>query len=169
LYPTKTEDINLKLTPYLSKIFGLPIGLADHIDGESDLALLLPLLSIPFGARVIEKHLTYDRSKKGEDYESALDAPDFKKFVGYIRQAEKSLGSSFFRKLSQAEIKYRELSRKRVVAAMAIEKGEKMTREKIIFKRATEGIYPNEIRRIVGKKAIINIEEDSPILLKNIK
>ena len=170
LYPTEIGDMNLNLIPSLSKKFGLPVGLADHIDGSSDLAYILPLLSLPLKGKVIEKHLTYDRNKKGEDYESAFDPEGFKKFVGYVKKAERSLGSSFFpKKPSKAEIKYREISRKRAVAATRIEKGEKITKKKIVFKRATEGVYLDKINQIIGKRAVCEIEEDNPILLKNIK
>jgi sialic acid synthase SpsE len=167
LYPTQISDMNLKLIPFLGEKFHLPIGLADHIDGASETAYILPLLALPLNAKVIEKHLTYDRDIKGEDFESAFDPDGFKKFVGYIKNAEKSLGfSSFPIKLSKTEVKYREISRKRVVAAKNIKKGEKITKEKIILKRATEGIFPDQNLEIIGKKAVIDIEEDSPILLK---
>jgi len=163
LYPTKTEDTNLNLIPTLIKTFKLPVGVADHIDAESELALIVPLLAIPLGAVVIEKHITHDRSLKGEDIEAALNPDEFKKFVGYVREAEKSLGKSRFGKLSEGELKYRNVSRKRTVAAEEIKKNEKITKNKIIFKRADKGIYPNESKFLIGRFAKKNIQKDEPI------
>ena len=163
LYPTKTEDSNLNLIPYLSKIFSLPIGFADHIDAESELAFIISLLAMPLGAVVIEKHITHDRSLKGEDIEAALNPDEFKKFVGYVRETEKALGKSHFGELSGGELKYRNVSRKRAVAAEEIKKNEKITKNKIIFKRADKGIYPDESKFLIGRFAKKNIQKDEPI------
>ncbi|GAI05896.1 unnamed protein product, partial [marine sediment metagenome] len=62
----------------------------------------------------------------------------FKKLVEYIREAEKALRTSYFRHFSEAELKYREVSRKRTVASKKINKDEKITKDNIAFKRADE-------------------------------
>jgi sialic acid synthase SpsE len=163
LYPTKLEDTHLGLIPSLKAIFGLHVGLADHIDAESELALIIPLLAIPLGVTVIEKHITHDRRLGGEDIEAALNPDEFKKFVEYIREAEKSLGASSYAELSGGVLKYRMVSRKRVVASKKIGKGEKITKNDIGFKRSDEGIYPDESRFIIGRTVNQDIEEDKPI------
>lgn len=163
LYPTKSEDTNLNIIPSLKKIFGLPVGLADHIDADSELAFIIPLLAIPLGAEVIEKHITYDRSLRGEDFEAALNPDEFKKFVEYIKETEKALGSPNFRDFSEAELKYRKVSRKRVVAAKDIEKNEKLTPDKIAFKRADDGASPADFHYLNGRTAAQAIKKDEPI------
>jgi len=163
LYPTKLEDTHLRLIPSLKGIFGLHVGLADHIDAESELARIIPLLAIPLGATVIEKHITHDRSLKGEDIEAALNPDEFKRFVEYVREAEKSLGASSYAEPSGGVLRYRAVSRKRVVASKKIGKGEKITRNDIAFKRADEGIYPDEIGFVVDRAVNQDIEEDKPI------
>lgn len=169
LYPTKLEDAHLSLIPSLARIFGLPVGLADHIDAESELALIIPLMALPLGVAAIEKHLTHDRSLKGEDIEAALNPDEFKKFVGYIREAEKALGHPYFKKLSEGELKYRNVSRKKAVAVKNINKDEEITRDKITFKRADDGISPSEIQYLIGRKAKKDIQEDDPILWDKIQ
>jgi len=169
LYPTKIEDTHLNLILSLREIFGLPVGLADHIDAESELALIIPLVAMPMGVSVIEKHLTHNRSLKGEDIEAALNPDEFKKFVEYIQEAKKALGISHFRDLSPAELKYREVSRKKVVAAKKINKDEKITRDKIAFKRSDEGIFPDEIRYLINREANSDIEEGEAILWNKVK
>ena len=163
LYPTRIEDTHLRLIPALKEIFGLPVGLADHIDAESSLALVIPMAALGSGANAIEKHITHDRSLHGEDIEAALNPDEFKTFVNYIRETEKSLGVSHFRTFSAAELKYRAVSRKRTVASRPIKRGQKLTQEDIIFKRADSGIYPDESRFIVGRTAGEDIEKDSSI------
>lgn len=168
-YPTKLKDMHLRFIPTLKKIFQLPVGFADHTDGGSELALLVPLLALAFGANVIEKHLTHDRSFKGEDFESALDPPVFKKFVNNLREIEKTFGSPEVRALSKAELDYREISRKRTVAAMDIKKGERITRGKLAFKRSDEGIFPDEISLILGKTAALDIKKNEEITPKKLR
>lgn len=163
LYPTKLEDTHLRLIPSLKAIFELHVGLADHVDAESELALIIPLIAIPLGATVIEKHITHDRKLRGEDFEAALNPDEFRTFVGYVREVEKSLGASSYAEPSGGVLKYRTVSRKRVVASKKISKGEKITKDDIAFKRADEGVCPDESRFIIGRTVNQDIEEDKPI------
>ena len=163
MYPTKLEDTNLRLMDSLKRIFSLQVGLADHVDGSSELALIIPLISIPLGATVIEKHITYDRNEKGEDFEAALDLSNFKKFVDYVREIEKSMGSASFQQLSKAEVKYREVGTKRTVAKEDIQKNERITKEKITFKRSDYGVQPDESRYILGRTVKVKIRKNEPI------
>jgi sialic acid synthase SpsE len=64
LYPTKLEDLNLGQLPVLQQMFDCHVGLADHIDGACEEAVVYPLMSVPLGAVVIEKHFTDDRANK---------------------------------------------------------------------------------------------------------
>ena len=162
-YPTKLENVNLKFISTLKKLFGFPVGFADHTDGSLELALFVPLLALPFGANFIEKHLTHDRSKRCEDFESALNPEDFKKFVSYVREAEKTFGEEIMHIFSPDELKYREISKKRTVAKVDIKKNEKITKEKIAFKRANEGIYPDESKYLIGRISKKKIKRDEPL------
>lgn len=163
LYPTKIEDTNLRLIPSLKAIFGFPVGLADHIDAVSPLSMIVPLVSLGFGANAVEKHITHDRALKGEDYVSALNDDEFKRLVEYIREVEKSFGSPAIKPLSEGELRYRQVSRKRTVAGRPIRKGTKITREDITFKRADGGVYPDEVKSIIGRTAAMDIKPDEPI------
>lgn len=162
-YPTKLADMHLRFIQTLKQMFSLPVGFADHTDGGSKLALIVPLVALPFGANVIEKHLTHDRSLRGEDFESALNPDDFKKFVQNLREIEKAFGWSWVRPLSKAERDYRQVARKRIVAAQYIKAGEKITKGRIAFKRSDEGLFPDEITFLIGRVASKNIRKNEPI------
>jgi sialic acid synthase SpsE len=164
-YPTKLENMNLSYMQSLKSIFSLPVGFADHIDAESELALFLPLVALPFGANVIEKHTTHDRKLKGEDFESALNPDEFKKFVQYVREIEKTFGTPAARALSEDELNYRQVCRKRMVASKRLKQGETMSPDKIAFKRSDEGLFPDEARFIIGRKVNRDIAENDPITL----
>jgi len=164
-YPTKLEDTNIRQIQSLAKIFGVPVGLADHIDGGDTLAKSIPLMALALGATCIEKHITYDRKEKGEDFESALNPIDFKEFVYLIRSGEIALGQINYSELSPAAEHYREISRKRMVAARAIPANTKITREDITFKRADIGLSPTEINYVIGRVQKVSILKNESITL----
>ncbi|MBN2602739.1 MAG: N-acetylneuraminate synthase family protein [Candidatus Thermoplasmatota archaeon] len=168
MYPTKIEDTQLRLIPTLKKMFGFPTGIADHIDADLEFALIVPQLAVALGANLVEKHITYDRSKKGEDFESALNPDEFKKLVEQIRCTERALGLQVMRPLSKAEIKYRDVVRKKTVAAVDIKKHQTIKKNMITFKRADEGIRVDETKKILGRKAKDDIKKDEGITLTKV-
>jgi len=168
LYPTGVGDTHVSLIPALRAIFGVPVGLADHVDSESDLALVIPLLALPLGVSMIEKHITHNRSLKGEDIEAALNPDEFATFVRYVRACEEALGSSSFREFSKGELTYRNVSRKKVVAAKTLEKGEAIERSSFTFKRSDTGLPAREAQDLIGKKVKRAVEKDEGITWEHI-
>lgn len=164
-YPTKLEDMNLRFLQTLKQIFSLPIGFADHTDGGSGIAMIVPLVALPFGVNVIEKHITYDRSAKGEDFESALNPDDFVQFVKNLREVEKTFGIPSIKPFSEDELNYRQVVRKRAVASKDIKKGEKITEDNVAFKRSDEGVFPDEIKYFIGRITKRDIKKNDPITL----
>jgi sialic acid synthase SpsE len=159
-YPTKLEDMHLRYIQSLKQIFSVPVGFADHTDGGSELALITPLVALSFGANIIEKHITHDRSFRGEDFESALNPADLKKLVHFVREIEKSFGSPAIRTFSQAELNYRQVSKKRAVAKFDINKNTKITKDMIAFKRSDEGVFPEESKFLIGRTAKFDIKKN---------
>lgn len=156
-YPTRLEDTDLLRIVALKERFKLPVCFADHVDADSQLAVILPLVAIGCGVDVIEKHLTLDRSRKGLDYFSALNPAEFSSMVNSIREVEKALGTGDLS--GQAERKYLISVVKKIVATEQIKAGEFITPEKIAFKRSEgEGLLPTDKQRILYKKAKKNIE-----------
>ena len=162
-YPTVLEDMHLRYIQSLKQIFSLPVGFADHTDGGSELAMLVPMVALAFGANVIEKHITHDRSLKGIDFESALDPGDFAKLVYNLREIQKAFGSSSARPFSKAEEDYRKVSKKRTVARETLEEGERITEGNICFKRADDGVYPDDCQYLIGRRVNKKIVKDEPI------
>ena len=163
-YPTEITDANLQFLSCLKQTFGLPIGVADHVDADDDFATIVPLLALPFGISCIEKHITYDRCKKGEDFESALNKNEFKLLVERVRKAEKALVEKSLFEFNKSTEFYRENLRKRIVAAYDIKTGEIITKEMVACKRSDEGVFPSNIEVVCGMKTIKDIEKDQGIV-----
>ena len=156
-FPTRWESIHLRMMMTYKQMFDLPVGYQDHTDGESELGFVLPMAALGLGANVLEKHFTHDRSKKGVDHESALNPDELKRFVQMVRDVDVSLGSGSPHPLSADEQKYRIYAKKCIVAGQAIQAGETIQLEMLVFKRSTPGLAPTLAGRMVGKVAKQNI------------
>ena len=168
-YPTKIEETDLSLLRSLRNIFDVEVGLADHIDGGSPLAKIIPILSLPYGATYIEKHITLDRNKKSEDFESALNPIDFKEFVDNVRASEIAIGSASFKELSEATKRYRKIVRKRIVARENILEGEVISMNHLIYKRCDIGLTPENTSYLIGRKVFKNIAKDDVVDFSNVE
>lgn len=169
LYPTPLEQINLSAIPSLAKRFGCPVGLADHIDGSLPEAITLPALALPYGATIIEKHITVHRDMQLEDYEAALGIEQFAQFVAYLRLAETALGTGDIRGDSDADKRYRNVSRKRVVARRPIAAGSIISNEDLAFKRSDYGLEAGRAQSLVGMRATRALRPDDGIELADCK
>lgn len=167
-YPTKLEDTNIRQMQSLHELFGVSVGLADHIDGGDPSAKAVPMLALALGASCIEKHITWDRAEKGEDFEAALDPKDFKEFVAFLRAGEVALGKRTWGPLSPAAERYRGVSRKRMVAARTIKSGTSLTRNDITFKRADVGISPALLDSVIGRLTKADLVENDGITLEDL-
>ena len=74
-YPTKDENANLNMISSLKKEFPeCIIGYSDHTLPSNNMQNLLT--SYLLGGRVIEKHFTLSKRKKGNDHYHSLDKKD---------------------------------------------------------------------------------------------
>ena len=87
-YPPAWEEMNLQAIPTLRRTFGLPVGISDHTPGD-----LVPIAAVALGASLIEKHVTFDRSRPGPDHPFAMTLEEFGTMIGRIRLLEKALGT----------------------------------------------------------------------------
>lgn len=168
-YPTEPMHIGLGSLRELSELHRLPVGIADHVDADDALlAKAVPCMALALGARFIEKHITLDRAERGEDFEAALGIDEFSHFVHLLKLADLTLGSCSYDTVDDGAIRYREVSRKKVVAAKSIKRGETICEQDICFKRSDEGETLDKMELIIGGKAGIDFSENDGIFLANI-
>jgi len=160
-FPTKIDKIELNRIKSFQKRYDLPVGYMDHIDGDSDLAIILPLIAIGAGSYIIEKHITLDRSLKEDDYESSINPSDFSKMVKLLRKTEKVLGNGSF-ELSKEEYKYRKNMKKIPVAKNTITKGKIIKKSDINLLRHEKYFEEVNITDVIGRAAKKTIKKDIP-------
>lgn len=162
-YPTLPESVNLKIINIYQRRYAIPIGFSGHEIGY------LPTLGAVFiGAKVIERHITLDTEMTGFDHKLSLEPVQLKKMVADIRIAEKCLGTGE-KKVSPVEMITANKYHVSAISKKNIKAGEKLKESMIIYKNPGTGISPDEIDKIIGKKAIQNIPQDKLLTTKMFK
>ena len=147
-YPAPFADINLNYMERLKEISGRLVGYSGHERGYH-----VALAAVALGARVIEKHLTMDRTLEGNDHKVSLLPGEFGDMVRCIREMEQALGIGGERKLSQGEIINRNTLAKSLVAARSIAPGETLTEDTMAVRSPGRGLQPNRRAALLGRKA----------------
>lgn len=168
-YPSPLEDSNLLAMQQLKDKFGTIVGFSDHtigVEGGADDplgGLTVPLGSVALGGKIIEKHVTDDRSRKeGTDHSFALTFEEFALMVKGVRGMEAALGDGK-KRIMPSEKKWRVTQRRGMYAVRAIAKGQKITRDMLIMLRPAVGLPPPMLPKVLGKKAKRAIAAGHPI------
>lgn len=162
LYPSPPNEVNLNAMKTLNTTFGCEVGFSDHT-----LGIHIPLAAVALGARIIEKHVTTDRSLHGPDHFFALKPDEFGDMVTYAREIRIALGTS--RKIvTEGEISKRHLSQRSIVTKRKILKGELIHKEDLTTKRPGYGIPPFFMSQVIECQAHRDIAEDEIIKWEDI-
>jgi sialic acid synthase SpsE len=165
-FPTPIEEIRYRELAAWKDRYHVPLGFLDHTDGGSAFALVAPALAVAWGADLVEKHFTLDRSEKGYDYQSSLNPEDFYRMVELLRQAERAVGDGSSAD-SEAARRYHRLMGRSIVAGSLIPRGAVLTSEMLAFKRTDvrfdPGFPPREADRVIGRRANRPIQADETI------
>jgi sialic acid synthase SpsE len=164
-YPTHPDNANLNTIRYLIKKYPqFDIGYSDHTIGIS-----APVIAVGMGAKIIEKHITLDRSMKGTDQAGSLGIDGMNRMVRDIRIAEKFLGKeSIFVDDSTQSAKIK-LERS-IAAKHNIKSGNIISESDIIMLSPGDGFKWKDRDLIIGKIAKYDIDEHQIIysnLLEN--
>ncbi len=147
-YPAPFADINLNYMDRLRELSGRLVGYSGHERGFH-----VAIAAVALGARVIEKHITLDRSLEGNDHKVSLLPGEFADMVRAIRQVEQSLGLGGERKLSQGEVINRNSLAKSLVASRPITVGETISADAVSVRSPGRGLQPNSRMQLIGRKA----------------
>lgn len=86
-YPSKVDELNLKVIEGLKKRYGVPVGYSGH-----EVGLAPSVASAVLGACVIERHITLDRAMWGSDQAASVEPQGFHRLVKDVRAIESALG-----------------------------------------------------------------------------
>lgn len=155
-YPTHVENVNLgAMRTMMLEFPQLDIGYSDHT--QSAVACLC---AAAMGARVLEKHFTYDKNAEGPDHALSADPVEMKWLVESVRSFELMRGSDEKRP-AESERTTRINNRKSVVLSRAVKAGERLARTDLAVKRPGTGIAPGLLEQVIGRAVRSNMDADA--------
>lgn len=158
-YPCPMDEVNLRAMITLREAFKCPVGYSDHTMGTE-----VPVAAVALGAEIIEKHFTLDRTMEGPDHKASLEPAELKLMVQQIRNIEAALGDGIKRP-NKSEVENAKVVLKSILAKCPIKKGELLTPDNLVVKRASSGISATHWDVVVGTKALCDYDIDEPIKL----
>ncbi|MGA6102023.1 pseudaminic acid synthase [Psychrobacter pocilloporae] len=155
-YPAPAEDYNLRTILDMRERFGVVTGLSDHtIDNTT------AVTSVALGASIIEKHFTLDRNGGGPDDSFSLEPDDLVALCHNSKTAWQALGSvNYGRKSSeQGNVQFR----RSLYFVKDLKAGDIITEDAVRSVRPGFGLAPKFLDEVVGKKAKIDITENTAV------
>ena len=120
-YPCPPNELLLeRISILIEKYPDIVIGSSDHFNG-----ILSGPIAFMLGARVFEKHVTFDRSLKGTDHSFSLEREGFRKFVRDIKRVPQMLKSELpkdlgnepvFKRLGKSVIAIRDIPKDKIIS-----------------------------------------------------
>ncbi len=152
-YPTSFKELNLKrIAELIERYPNTAIGVSDHFNGT-----LSGPLSYQLGARVFEKHVTFDRSQKGTDHSFALEPRGFENFCRDVRRVRHMINGTHeglgkepvFKKLGKV-----------LVSKSNLKAGHKLALTDLTGRidAAGEGIPVRESSRVIGSVLLQDVD-----------
>jgi len=162
-YPTHPESVNLQAMQTLMNEFPqLDVGYSDHT-----LSPVACLCAVAMGARVIERHFTYDKNVDGPDHMLSADPSEMKWLVDAVRTFEVMKGDGIKRPAESEKITLRN-NRKSLVLKADLLAGEQLSLENVAIKRPGYGIKPKFLDQIVGREIVKDLQKDTVIFWEDL-
>lgn len=163
-YPTHPENVNLGAMQAMMEAFPrIDIGYSDHT-----LSPVACLAAAAMGARVLERHFTYDKKADGPDHMLSADPEEMKWLVDAVREFEVMRGSGIKFPANSEKIT-RINNRKSIVLTRPVIEGDTLTREHLAIKRPGYGIPPKYLDQVIGRSVACTMEADDVLLWEALK
>jgi len=163
LYPTNYKLVRLSRIVTLKKLFKKSIvGYSDHTKGID-----ISKAAIVLGAKIIEKHFTFDKKIKGPDISCSMNSEELKDLIRFsnIIMNATTKNDDFLKE----ENVTRNFAFHSVVSNEDIQKGEKLSYKNLTVKRPGTGAYPaNKLHSLIHKKAKRFIKKNRLIQKKDV-
>ena len=162
-YPTPDPDGNFaRISRFRQEFAPFLIGMSDHTLGVAG-----GLMTAALGGVCIEKHYTIDKTLGDvPDHAMSVDHRELEDLVaacarGAVLRGDESIG------VRESEIPARDNARRSLVAARGIGKGEVVGFFDFSAKRPGSGLVPTGVDRLVGGRALRDIEEDELVSIED--
>ncbi len=132
-YPTRLCDSGLSKLKVIKDTFHKRIVFADHVSGNSEDAILLPVTAALLGADVIEKHVMLSSQETKYDRFSSVTVEQYRKYTDLLARYTELMTQPF---LSAEEKGYLDKTIQIPILKHDMKKGSLLTGEDVEFKRS---------------------------------
>lgn len=144
-YPAPPDTIDLKRIAAIMDFLKVPVGFSCHSPGRNVI-----MAAIGFGACIIEKPISPDKTLPCIEYlfsENMTDYKDFIDSITYISKARGQVGRIWLRNEMQEQL----LHRHSIVAKHSLRRGHQLTQNDICIARPGFGIRPEYINLVINR------------------
>jgi N,N'-diacetyllegionaminate synthase len=162
-YPAPISDVNLRAMDRLREIFPGPVGYSDHT--EDFLAIYAAAAR---GASVIEKHITILRDvPNAHDWKVSAGPDNLKTLIADVRRIEALMGHGR-KEPAPSETAGAAWATKSLVAARDLPAGHLLAADDLSAKRLGQGLSPNRIDELVGRRLTRPLAAEDPVLPRDL-
>ena len=170
-YPCPPQDFNLgTIENFIEKYPQVTIGFSDHSITHDAVKGSLKL-----GAKVVEKHFSFDRELWGSDHKASITPGEFKEMVE-IAESKSYMdfdGTDFYgdksRELEGADNQFRPYFNKALMAGMDIPAGTIVTEAMVYAMRPVSlagGLPANRLHDVIGREVNKDIKKFDPVTVE---
>ncbi len=167
LYPTTLVKCNLSRIAYFKNNYKIIPGYSDHTIGFN-----AAIASIHYGAKIIEKHFSFDCKRIGFDHKISLEPKQFKNMVKKIREDEKLIGRFNF-KIDDDKSDFKNIKKvsRQFILNKNLEKGSKIKKSDFNLIRIKKinnfSKFEKIIEKILNKKISRSLKKGHQLLVKD--
>lgn len=155
-YPASPENSNLKTIAHLRDLFGCEVGLSDHTMGIG-----AAIVSVAFGATIIEKHFTLARADGGVDSTFSIEPEELTALVVESHRAWQALGVIQYGP-TESE-KKAVLRRRSIYISKDIKAGDLLTLDNLRRIRPGYGLAPKYYEIALGRRVKKDLKAGTPL------
>lgn len=156
-YPANTEELNLKSIQTMKEEFSVPVGFSDHSKHPE-----IPGIAVGFGATIIEKHFTLDKTLKGPDHQASLEPSELDRAITLSRLAMKASGNGI-KEPAPSELENRSKVRRSIHMTSDIQPGDIISKDDIRICRPAAGLEPKYWKSVIGSIATKSLSAGEPL------
>ena len=155
-YPAPIDEMKLHTIPALKGMWpNAIIGFSDHSHG-----ITAALGAIALGAKIIEKHITYDKAAIGPDHWFSSDEAELTELCCEVRRMEAAL-NGVRTGILECEIEERKVSVRSLVVTRDLPQGHILIDQDLRAARPGTGIDPFHQDMVVGRRLQNAVNKDS--------
>jgi sialic acid synthase SpsE len=145
-YPAPLDELNLRAVREMEARYGVPSGFSDH---TADVEV--GAWAVAAGARILEKHFTFDKSAPGPDHRASLTPDELRTYIENVRRVSRTLGDGV-KRVAACEEPVKPRMQKSLVVRHALEKGAVLAAADLREMRPATGISPQHVDEVMGRR-----------------